>query len=303
MFQAFLIAIRILLGAVFLFSAISKLFPIEIFELHFLYHNIGSWTTAPYLSRFLIGLELFIGLGLILKLPKQKFFLITSAILLFSFSLFLLYSIRKFGNRGNCGCFGSVLSMTPLESIIKNIILFLATALLLWKEKASAWLNKRWLIPSIFLISFVIVFVLFPVKAYDIQTEENPVVKGEAAFSNITGFVKDENVNFKQGEYIVAFLSISCAHCKEIAFKIGIVDKDHNIPPVYFVLWGDKDDVQSFFDDTNTDYPYKLVDIHDFFNYSGMNFPKVSHIKDGIIQKEWNYKTFNALELEAIEEK
>ena len=62
-----------LLGMVFIFSGYIKLYPIEAFELNFIDVGIANWFTAPIIARLLIGLEIGLGLLLLLQFEYRKF--------------------------------------------------------------------------------------------------------------------------------------------------------------------------------------------------------------------------------------
>src|ERR1022692_930913 len=121
-----------LMGAVFLFSAYTKLYPIEPFEYTFVDLGIGNWQTAPFIARILIGLEFLIGFSLITQLRLKKITYKLSIVALLIFCLYLILEIIFSGNKGNCGCFGTTLFMTPLQALIKNIIM-LTILMLLYK--------------------------------------------------------------------------------------------------------------------------------------------------------------------------
>ena len=46
------------------------------------------------------------------------------------FTIHLLIQIYLTGNQGNCGCFGALIEMTPLEAIIKNVVAIILLFLL-----------------------------------------------------------------------------------------------------------------------------------------------------------------------------
>ena len=107
-----------ILGLVFLYSGYTKLDPIESFEYTFVDLGIGGWKLAPFIARFMIGLEFLIGFLLILNLYIKRFTLKLTMISLVIFSVYLLFVILNCGNNGNCGCFGTVIVMTPLQALI-----------------------------------------------------------------------------------------------------------------------------------------------------------------------------------------
>ena len=63
-----------LLGLTFLYSGYVKLVPaIEPFEFTFVDLGVGGWRTAPFIARFMIGLEFLIGFLLITGLYIKSF--------------------------------------------------------------------------------------------------------------------------------------------------------------------------------------------------------------------------------------
>ena len=53
------------MGLVFIYSGYTKLYPIEPFEFTFVDLGIAGWKSAPFIARFMIGLEFLIGFLLI----------------------------------------------------------------------------------------------------------------------------------------------------------------------------------------------------------------------------------------------
>src|SRR3954454_4728595 len=108
------LALRILLGAVFIFSGVAKLDAIYQFEQGIFKAGVTNWEIIPYLSRFTIAAEIFLGICFFHKEGLKKFTIPATAIMLVIFSIHLGYTIfTEGGLSGNCGCFGEKLSMTP----------------------------------------------------------------------------------------------------------------------------------------------------------------------------------------------
>merc|ERR1712194_392866 len=106
--------LRLTVGIVFIISGISKLHPIEPFEFKLIETGLYDWAYVTYVARGIIGLEFFIGFFLLLNL-KPKLINILSISLLTVFSLYLFWFLYKFGNNGDCGCFGNYFQMKPLN--------------------------------------------------------------------------------------------------------------------------------------------------------------------------------------------
>ena len=104
----------------FLFSAYTKWIAPGYFEITLLDQGLASTRAfAGVLSRFIIGLELALGFSLLLPFYR-KALLVFAIFLLSGFTLHLLY-LWGLGQDENCGCFGELIAMSPLESIFKNL--------------------------------------------------------------------------------------------------------------------------------------------------------------------------------------
>ena len=122
--------IRIILGCTFLLSAALKLVSIENFELYVYSFGFFSFVLVSFLTRFLILCEFLIGIALIFRIfYKQTWW--AAIAMLCGFSLFLVYAAMFRGDE-NCHCFGDVIELNPIPSILKNILL---TGLLLFVKQ------------------------------------------------------------------------------------------------------------------------------------------------------------------------
>ena len=66
------IIIRLAVGLMFIFSGLIKLYPIETFELTFVDLGLVSWSGAPFVARFLISIEILVGVLLLFGVWRQK---------------------------------------------------------------------------------------------------------------------------------------------------------------------------------------------------------------------------------------
>ena len=245
--------VKIILGLVFIASAILKLFTIDDFELYIFTINLFSLDLSILLARLIIGFELFLGVLLCLNLYKfiTDLTLITTA----AFTVYL--GIRAIGgNVENCQCFGSNIFLSPVQSIIKNAVII---AGLVWvrNSKYFKFKYKKLVTISIFVISIVGVNIISPpdfiyYKQYSKLTDiysvehfekfkENPVLK--------------ERQNKKT---IICFLSPYCKLCNLTAKKISSMVKNHNIDKSNVLyIFVESDDIAKFLDDTkSTDIKY-----------------------------------------------
>lgn len=144
----------------------------------FLGPNYYDFPTGLYytqiLSRVLIASELVLGAAILVDKWVKKITIpaLFGMLLLFTVHLFYegLTSDKGFVE-GNCGCFGDVLPMNNLESIIKNVIAMLAAAFVWFKYKETNRI-AAWASPLV--IGLVtLATLLMGVKKYQ-ETEDIP---------------------------------------------------------------------------------------------------------------------------------
>lgn len=171
--------IKGLMAFMFLLSAVAKLYPspnlaLPTFEVKQLIPMGFSETSAAYFSRILIGCELALGVLLLQKNYFKRLVIPMSFLMLLIFSIHLSYEIASSGNSGNCGCFGSLLPMSPAQALIKNIIGMGLLVILYQKtSKQNDRLNFSF-VAAITFASILAVFLVGPMqrKSNDELVEE-----------------------------------------------------------------------------------------------------------------------------------
>ena len=154
--------IRIIISVLFLLSGISKLFPIWQFEKQLVDLGLPNYCQAAYLARFIIGIELTIGVSILQNHYIKKIIIPFTIFLLILFNIHLSIQMYQYGPmNGNCGCFGQIIPMTPIEAFIKNIITIglLIYLFIIIKEEIR---DKIWILLLVFITSILINFLVFP---------------------------------------------------------------------------------------------------------------------------------------------
>jgi thiol-disulfide isomerase/thioredoxin len=300
-----MILLSALLGLVFIYSGYTKIVPvIETFEFTFVDIGIGNWYTAPVIARLLIGLEFFIGFLLIINYNLKKFTLPLTIGLLAFFCVYLILQIMISGNNGNCGCFGEHLKMTPLEAIIKNVVMIALSMLIYFKwEGWKVRYNK--LFYSFFGLSAVMLpFLLNPVdytySSNNLDEKVNYPLELDLLYkAEDTSKVEMPRKELRNGKYVIAFLSLKCPHCRIAAKKFRLIYKNNPSLPIYFVLNGNKKDLKAFYDETKAqDIPASFALGKSFVNLSGTNLPKIYYIDNSIVVKKVDYYELNQYRIE-----
>lgn len=292
-----------LIGAVFIFSGYSKLYPIEPFEYTFVDIGIVNWEIAPFVARILIGLEFLIGVLFLLNINLRKITYKLGISVLTLFSVYLMLLMMFSGNKGNCGCFGELFPMTPLWALIKNVGMLLLI-FLLYKFHDGFELSKKIRILNIliFITAFTFPFILNPVEldyseAYLNKPSENYKLELDSLYANATLTVPPKTLS--KGKHIIAFMSLTCPHCRIAANKIRIVHKNNPNISFYFVLNGDEKNLKPFYENTHTeDIDHCILLGRSFVYLAGTSLPTIYLINNSMVEHEVNYMNLNQKEIE-----
>ena len=333
--------LRLIISALFILSAVAKLYPspyfaISTFEVKQLYPLGFSENVAPYFSRILIGIEFALGIAILLKDYLKKITIPATILLLAVFTIHLTYTTFISGNSGNCGCFGELIPMTPVEAIIKNII---AIGLLVWLFKLLPTDGKSnfWLLKSVGLGCILALFMVAPMKSStttidnsNFSEEQNigtivdttlstvlpTIEKAIDSVNKIKEEIKIDEPTAKKSGYanffpnidkdkkILCFFAPGCDHCQETAKQLTeMKQKDKSFPEVSIIFMDEEvDKIPAFFDIAGKKYPYQIVDVISFWNVLGntRDTPGVKYIWNGNEIKFYdgiNENKFNATEL------
>jgi len=161
----------ILLSGVFLLSVVGKLYPtpangIEIFENDYLMPVLPSWISSDFISIFsrsLLALESFFVISFLWPNKNKRLIGYAAISLLAIFCIHLIIQVLN-SQTGNCGCFGQLIKMTPLQALIKNIFtigLILGILKLSGKEESKFSFFHYC---SIFLFSLSLISLITPQK-------------------------------------------------------------------------------------------------------------------------------------------
>ena len=306
--------LRLIISALFIVSAVAKLYPspyfaISTFEVKQLYPLGFSEGFAPYFSRILIGIEFALGIAILLKDYLKKITIPATILLLAVFTIHLSYTTFVSGNAGNCGCFGELIPMTPVEAIIKNII---AICLLVWLFKLVPADGKSnfWLLKSVGLGCVLALFMLAPIRPVA-EIVEEPIspknsiieIKPSTDYIYTTEEIKigNDSIKLKDGKEIptekktedapkkvksgyekyfpgidtdkkiLCYFVPGCDHCMDTAKELNEMrKKDKNFPPVYVIFMNEEPEkIPPFFEFAGTKFPYKMIDVIPFWTELG----------------------------------
>ncbi len=271
-------ALRLLLGAVFTFSAISKLLGAGLFEIAIVDQGLAATREqAAYPARLVIAFELFLGAALLFPFYLKRIILPLAVVTLVAFTLLQGYQLALGEQIHDCGCFGALLPMSSAESLAKNVVLL---GLSLWLFKITREEKRQVIIPSILAVaSIAAVFLLAPVRRNYDET-----------FAKYTQFKNASRVDLTSGDKLVAVFNAECEHCQESARELGaLTAKNADFPPIYVLMFSESEAaISAFAEKTHTNYPYHLISASEFFNLIGTSPPRLYWLLDGQVKARWD---------------
>jgi hypothetical protein len=278
-------------AAVFFFSGISKLYSFESFTWNVMDAGVTNMTLAAILARLFIGFELLLGIFLLghLYLKSFTYPAVIAILVLFTVYLFRLIVIQ--GNAGNCGCFGEAYEMSPGTAIIKNLIMIGVTIVLIFIYPIRPYKNSEWIAAFAGMTALVLPFIFYPMSGdAKPQTVKEPI-NLNPLYSSISPQNHPPSVELRTGKHIVAFMSLTCPHCKKAAFLLQVIHRQHPDLPIYMVLNGHPDFLQDFFKETHAQsIPHTLFrGGEEFQTMSGPGVPAIYWINNSVIEKKSNY--------------
>lgn len=293
--------VSILMGSLFLYSAFTKVSPIQTFEYTLVEFVHMPWWMAAIGSRLLIGLETAIGAMMILNMYGfRKWVLRLSLLILAVFSIYLIYLWAAVGNDVNCGCFGDQVFMSPSTSLLKNAVMIIVTFILL---KYHNGLQQKWA-NYVNIIGFVVVAAL-PYFLYYIPSSEPSYLKEDSYDLDLSAIYESEEqappaLDIRKGKHIVAFMSLTCPHCKIAAYKMQLMKKDNPDISMFMVLNGDSTALAPFWEKTKAqDIPYIILLGRDFTSLSGFRLPAIYWVNDSRVEAKSTYLDLNQAKIEA----
>ena len=248
---------RILISALFLLSAIAKLYPTPLYGITKVFEEgqlipMGfSADFAPFLSRLIIGFEFFIAFAILQSHYIKKLVIPSTILLLTVFSIDLSLDVFA-GNNENCGCFGQLIPMTPVEALIKNI-LTIFILVFIYKNVKDRKESNFLLLFNGYLIISVLMFSFLP-----IATNSNN--------RQVSSYTNHVNIDFdiNEGKKILCFFDAGCEHCMDAAkslTEIALVSE--SFPDVHIIFSDtEKGKIPDFLEYSGYDYSYQVMEFY-----------------------------------------
>ena len=294
------VVLKVLLGVMFVVSAILKLISIDQFEIYVYSYHFFSLNFSFLVARAAIILELVLGIGLISNC-LHKLMWWGSVAMLGAYTLLLIYALYL-GRTDNCHCFGELLPFNPKQSLLKNVVL-MALFLLVYRVKGKQT-PFRWLgLIVVAMTATIAVFVVSPPDNFtDAYHPENQM--SMELFHEALSEPPLDSLGLTEGKQVVCFFSTGCEYCQMAAHKLSLMQQFYGFPSenITCLFLGSEEGMARFFEQSESERYRSLLykDVVKLLKISGGNLPLLVFLENGNVVREYGFRNMREAEIKAF---
>lgn len=286
------LVMRMILGAFFIVSAISKLIGIDNFEIYIFTFNVLPLNLSFLAARLVIVMEMILGIGLIANV-FNRLINVCSVLMLCCFTLFLGYA-ALIGRTDSCQCMGGLMEIDPIHSILKNALLMVVMLFAMgsrpwqWKPRWFVWL-------PVVLVPLVAVFVSSAPDNWMFGPEEE-VFNQERLDSAISPEGDLSTLGLGEGRHVVAFLTPGCPFCRMADEKLTHICRRNELDSAAFVYLTPRSDstvAALTMDTANFIRPSYLIDQKTWAYITYGQRPMIFLMDGGKVEATCHYRNIN----------
>ena len=293
-------ALKVLLGLVFIVSAILKIVGMDQFEIYIYSYHFFSLNFSFLVARAAIILELVLGIGLISH-TMHKLYWWGSMAMLLGYTLLLINALY-IGRTDSCHCFGDFLQLDPKQSLIKNGVLMLLFLLI---YRMESWKTPfRWLILIIAVMASSIgVFVASPPDNYTSNYNPDHNLQTEF-FGTMLDEAPLDSLNLREGKQVVCFFSTGCDYCQMAARKLSLMQQFYGFPEenITYLFVGNEEGIAKFYEQSES-ARYRDVlypDVTRLLKAVDGDMPTIVFMENGEVVHEYGFRNMNEDEIKAF---
>ncbi len=290
-------ALKVLLGLVFVVSAVLKVVDMDKFEIYVYSYHFFSLNASFFVARMAIVLELVLGFGLISHC-FHKLMWWGSMAMLGGYTLLLMYALVM-GRTDSCHCFGDFLQLDPKQSLIKNGVLMLLFLLI---YRMESWKTPfRWLIFFLIIMASTIgVFVASPPDNLTSNFDSEQNLQTEL-FDAMLDDAPLDSLHLREGKQVVCVFSTGCDYCQMAARKLSLMQQFYGFPAdrITYVFMGNEESMAKFYDQSES-VPYRGVlypDVVRLLKAINGKFPVIVLLDNGQVDREYGYRNMKEEEI------
>lgn len=294
------VVLKVLLGLMFVVSAILKLISIDQFEIYVYSYHFFSLNFSFLVARAAIILEFVLGIWLISNY-LHKLMWWGSVAMLGAYTLLLIYALFL-GRTDNCHCFGELLPFNPKQSLVKNVVL-MALFLLVYRMKGKQTPFRWFGLIVVALTATIAVFVVSPpdnyTDAYNPENQMNTELFHEALMEPPL-----DSLGLTEGKQVVCFFSTGCEYCQMAVHKLSLMQQFYGFPAenITCIFLGSEEGMARFFEQSESERYRSLMykDVVKLLKISNGNLPLLVFLENGEVAHEYGFRNMREAEIKAF---
>ena len=292
--------LKVLLGLVFIVSAILKVVDMDKFEIYVYSYHFFSLNFSFLVARLAIILELVLGIGLVSH-TFHKLYWWGSMAMLGGYTLLLIYAL-VLGRTDSCHCFGDFLQLDPKWSLVKNGVLVLLFLLIYKMESRKKPL--RWFVLIIAVVASGIgVFVASPPDNLTSNSDPEHNLQVEL-FDAMLDDAPLDSLQLKEGKQIICFFSTSCDYCQMAAHKLSLMQQFYGFPEddITYLFIGNEEGIAKFYEQSESAQYWDVLypDVARLLKAVNGNLPVIVFLEDGSVVYEYGFRNMDEAEIMAF---
>ena len=292
--------LKVLLGLVFIVSAVLKVVDMDRFEIYVYSYHFFSLNFSFIVARLAIILELVLGIGLVSH-TLHKMYWWGSMAMLGGYTLLLIYALTL-GRTDSCHCFGDFLQLDPKQSLIKNGLLMLLFLLI---YRMESWKTPfRWLILCLTVMaSTIAVFMISPPDNLTSNSDPDQNLQTEL-FNDMLNDAPLDSLSLREGKQVVCFFSTSCDYCQMAARKLSLMQQFYGFPEenITYLFMGNEESIGGFYEQSES-AQYRDVlypDVARLLKAINGNFPVIVFLEEGEVVFEYGFRNMDEGEIKTF---
>lgn len=271
-------------AGLFLLSGIAKLWDTDAFQDYLFSTGMLHLNAAILAARVLISFELFIAVLLVLRLFPRPVSIISIAALLL-FDIFLIHEYRS-TNSSDCHCFGTLISLTPQWSLLKNILLQLLLAAYGYLNPAPILQRRKpiWLAVALSAVLILSFSLRFPLHRWNNQPPQHNYCS-----PCVNRFIKTQKLEHTKA--VLCFFSTGCRYCRLATGRLStIAAKSKHPERIQLALWDETQTAPTFFTQSNSrPFPFTILSEDTFLQLTLGQMPLIMLSDKGKIIRTYRY--------------
>lgn len=289
------IAGAVVLGGIFLLAAWSKLLDPVAFAEVIRDEGLDLFVSATTVAQLAIGLEVGLGLALLLGVRTRTVLAVTTGLV--AFFLFLTGRAFVYERMGwataseSCGCFGHLVQRTPTEAFVQDVLMLGPTLVLAWlAPTAGTPAPLRRILGALVATAGAVVFAVAApnLPLDDLATRLWPGQRvDEICTAAEQKCLRDALPLLAEGRHVVILADLDDERFRAAIAELNVYAADGRGPRLWVLTTATADAVAMFGFTTGASFPIQPTDkaiVRPLYR----RLPRSFHVVDGVVTATWD---------------